>query len=70
MKRIIAAAFLTACASGAFAQKAVDPLGRYVIVQEGEIPPAGYALHVPYYELRDGRFVRNGDVYMSLHGGN
>lgn len=70
MKPIIVAAFLTAFASAAFAQKAVDPIGRYVLVEEGQTPPAGYAPLVPSYEWKDGRFVRNGEVYKSLNGGN
>jgi hypothetical protein len=67
MKRIIAAAFLIAVASAAFAQQAATPVGRYVIVTEGETPPAGYVPLVPSYEFKDGRFVRNGEVYESLH---
>jgi hypothetical protein len=70
MKRLIAAAFLTAFASAAFAQQTLDPIGRYVLVKEGETPPVGYAPLVPSYEFKDGRLVRNGDVYKSLHGGN
>jgi hypothetical protein len=70
MKRLIAAVFLTALASTALGQKAVDPLGRYVLVEEGQTPPVGYAPYVPSYEYKDGRFVRNGEVYKSLHGGN
>lgn len=66
MKRFIAAALLTAVASSAFA----DPLGRTVLVQDGETPPAGYAPLVPSYEWKNGRFVRNGEVYKSLNGGN
>ena len=67
MKRIIAAAFFTAFASAAFAQKAVEPIGRYVLVEEDQTPPFGYAPHVPSYEWKDGRFVRNGRLYMSLY---
>jgi hypothetical protein len=70
MKRIIVAALLTAVAGTAFAQQAVDPIGRYVIVQDGETPPAGFAPHVPSYEWKGGRFVRNGELYKSLNGGN
>jgi len=70
MKRIIVAALLSAVASTAFAQKAADPLGKFVIVQEGETPPSGYVPHVPSYEWKDGRFVRNGEVYMNLQSGN
>ena len=66
MKRIIATVFLTALASAAFA----DPLGRYVLVEEGQTPPAGYATHTPSYDWKDGRFVRNGTVYKSLSDGN
>ena len=68
MKRIIAAAFLAAVASAAFAQRAATPIGKYVLVEEGAKPPAGYVLLVPSYEWKDGRFVRNGTVYQSLDG--
>lgn len=71
MKRLIAAAFVTAVASVAFAQQAAaDALGRYVLVEDGQTPPSGYATHVPSYEWKDGRFVRNGTVYKSLSDGN
>jgi hypothetical protein len=66
--RIIAAAFLTAFAGTAFAQAAANPPGNYVIVEEGETPPAGFAPLVPNYKWEDGRFVRDGEVYQSLHG--
>ena len=70
MKRLIAAALLGAVASAAFAQQAVEPVGRYVIVEEGQVPPPYYVPHVPSYEWKDGRFVRNGQLYQSLHGAN
>jgi hypothetical protein len=71
MKRIIAAAFVAVLASAAFAQQAAaDALGRYITLEDGDNPPAGYVPHVPSYEWKDGRFVRNGQVYKSLHGGN
>jgi len=63
MKRIIATVFLTALASAAFAE-------RYVLVEDGQTPPSGYTTHVPSYEWKDGRFVRNGTVYKSLSDGN
>jgi hypothetical protein len=66
-QRIIAAAFLTAVASAAFAQEAANPAGNFVIVQEGETPPAGYAPLVPSYKWENGRFVRDGEAYQSLH---
>jgi hypothetical protein len=69
MKRLIAAAFVAALA--AFAQQAAaEALGRYITLPDGETPPAGYVPHVPSYEWKDGRFVRNGQVYQSLHGAN
>jgi hypothetical protein len=69
--RIIAAALLTAFAGTAFAQEAAHPNGaQYIIVEEGEAPPAGYAPLVPSYEWENGRFVRNGEVYQSLHDGD
>jgi hypothetical protein len=68
MKRsLIAAAFVTAFASTAFAQETANGSGNYVIVEEGETPPAGYAPLVPSYKWEDGRFVRDGEVYQSLH---
>jgi hypothetical protein len=69
-QRIIAAAFLTAFAGSALAQEAANPVGDFVIVKEGETPPAGYAPFVPNYKWEDGRFVRDGEVYQSLHGGD
>ena len=68
MKRTIATAFLAAVTSAASAQQAATPIGRYVLVEEGATPPAGYLLLVPSYEWKDGRFVRNGTVYQSLDG--
>jgi hypothetical protein len=70
MKRIITAAFLTAVAGVAFAQQAANPAGKYVIIEEGATPPTGYAPLVPSYQFKDGRFVRNGELFQSLHGGN
>lgn len=70
MNRIITAAFLMAIAGAALAQQAAFPAGKYVLVEEGATPPVGYAPLVPSYEFRDGRLVRNGELYQSLHGGN
>lgn len=67
MKRFIAAAFLTAFAGAALAQQAANSTGNYIFVEEGAVPPAGYAPLVPSYEWKAGRFVRNGEVYQSLH---
>jgi len=65
---IITAAFLTAFAGAAFAQEAAHPNGaQYIIVEEGEAPPAGFAPLVPNYKWEGGRFVRDGEVYQSLH---
>ena len=67
MKRIIAATLFTAFASAAFAQQAAIPTGNYVFVEEGATPPAGYAPLVPNYKWENGRFVRDGALYQSLH---
>lgn len=69
-QRIIAAAFLTAFASAAFAQEAASSDAQYVIVEKGDAPPAGYAPVVPSYKWENGRFVRDGELFQSLHSGN
>jgi hypothetical protein len=69
-QRIIAAAFLTAFAGAAFAQEAASPTADFVIVEEGDAPPVGYAAVVPSYKWENGRFVRDGELYQSLHNGD
>jgi hypothetical protein len=63
-QRIIAAAFLTAFAGAAFAQEAASPTADFVIVEEGD------AAVVPSYKWENGRFVRDGELYQSLHNGD
>lgn len=69
-QRIIAAAFLATFASAAFAQAPANPASDFVVVQEGETPPAGFVPLVPNYKWEDGRFVRDGEVHQSLHAGD
>lgn len=69
-QRIIAAAFLATFATAALAQEVANPVGDFIIVQEGDTPPAGYSSFVPNYKWEDGRFVRDGSVYQSLHAGD
>jgi hypothetical protein len=68
--RIIAAAFLTAFAGAAFAQEVANPTADFIVVEEGAAPPAGYAPVVPSYKWENGRFVRDGELYQSLHNGD
>ena len=66
-QRIIAAAVLAILAGAAFAQQTPNPAGDFVIIKDGETPPSGYAPLVPSYKWENGRFVRDGQVYQSLH---
>jgi hypothetical protein len=68
-QRIIAAAFLTAFAAAAFAQETASANAEYIIVENGDAPPVGYAPVVPSYKWENGRFVQDGELYQSLHDG-